>query len=273
LTDELRAQGHEVGETTVRTLLKEDLDFRLQANAKAREGTDHPDRNAQFEYINEQAIAFMDADEPVISVDTKKKELVGDFKNGGREWHPKGTPERVRVHDFPDKTLGKAIPYGVYDVGRDEGWVSVGIDHDTAEFAGAAISQWWRAMGSKAYPDAGHLLITADSGGSNASRNRLWKQTLQGIADRTGLEITVCHFPPGTSTWVERRRGAVGSGSSCGRPLSRLRRCLNPSHGPFVPAPARHTGHGDFFHPALPVESESRPYTRCGLDSLRESTR
>jgi hypothetical protein len=221
LTDELRAQGHEVGETTVRTLLKEDLDFRLQANAKAREGTDHPDRNAQFEYINEQAIAFMDADEPVISVDTKKKELVGDFKNGGREWHPKGTPERVRVHDFPDKTLGKAIPYGVYDVGRDEGWVSVGIDHDTAEFAGAAISQWWRAMGSKAYPDAGHLLITADSGGSNASRNRLWKQTLQGIADRTGLEITVCHFPPGTSKWnkIEHRMFSHISQNWRGRPL------------------------------------------------------
>jgi hypothetical protein len=221
LTDELRAQGHEVGETTVRTLLKEDLDFRLQANAKAREGTDHPDRNAQFEYINDRAIAFMDADQPVISVDTKKKELVGDFKNGGREWHPKGKPERVRVHDFPDPTLGKAIPYGVYDVGRDEGWVSVGIDHDTAEFAGAAISQWWGAMGRKAYPDAGHLLITADSGGSNASRNRLWKQTLQGIADRTGLEITVCHFPPGTSKWnkIEHRMFSHISQNWRGRPL------------------------------------------------------
>ncbi len=221
LTDELRAQGHDVGETTVRTLLKETLAFRLQANAKAREGTSHPDRNAQFEYINDRAIAFMDADEPVISVDTKKKELVGDFKNGGREWHPKGTPERVRVHDFPDPKLGKAIPYGVYDVSRDEGWVSVGIDHDTAEFAGAAISQWWSAMGRKAYPSAGHLLITADSGGSNAARNRLWKQTLQGIADRTGLEITVCHFPPGTSKWnkIEHRMFSHISQNWRGRPL------------------------------------------------------
>lgn len=221
LTDELRAQGHEVGETTVRTLLKEDLEFRLQANAKAREGTAHPDRNAQFEYINDRAIAFMDADEPVISVDTKKKELVGDFKNGGREWHLKGKPERVRVHDFPDPTLGKAIPYGVYDVGRDEGWVSVGIDHDTAAFAGAAISQWWSAMGKRAYPDAGHLLITADSGGSNAARNRLWKQTLQGIADRTGLEITVCHFPPGTSKWnkIEHRMFSHISQNWRARPL------------------------------------------------------
>jgi hypothetical protein len=221
LTDELRAQGHDVGETTVRTLLKDDLEFRLQANAKAREGTSHPDRNAQFEYINDQAIAFMDADEPVISVDTKKKELVGDFKNGGREWHLKGSPERVRVHDFPDPKLGKAIPYGVYDVGRDEGWVSVGIDHDTAAFAGAAINQWWSAMGRKAYPAAGHLLITADSGGSNAARNRLWKQTLQGMADRTGLEITVCHFPPGTSKWnkIEHRMFSHISQNWRGRPL------------------------------------------------------
>jgi len=221
LTEELHAMHHEVGETTVRALLKRELRYRLQANAKTREGSDHPDRDAQFRYINERAIAFMDANQPVISVDTKKKELVGDFKNGGREWHPTGEPERVRVHDFIDPQKGKAIPYGVYDIDRDEGWVSVGIDHDTAEFAGAAITQWWRTMGSKAYPEAERLLITADSGGSNGARCRLWKQAIQEFADRTRLAVTVCHFPPGTSKWnqIEHRMFSHISQNWRGRPL------------------------------------------------------
>lgn len=221
LAEELRDRGHQVSETTVRRLLKEELEYSLQANAKTREGAEHPDRNAQFEYISDQTIAFLDAGQPVISVDTKKKELVGDFKNGGREWQPKGEPERVRVHDFADPTLGKVIPYGVYDFGRDEGWVSVGVDHDTAEFAGAAIKQWWTTMGKKAYPEAQQLLITADSGGSNAARSRLWKRTVQDIANRTGLEITVCHFPPGTSKWnkIEHRMFSHISQNWRGRPL------------------------------------------------------
>ena len=168
LAEALRKKGHDVGDTSVRTLLQK-LGYSLQANAKVREGTAHPDRNAQFEYINAQAEAFLAANEPVISVDTKKKELVGDFKNGGREWHPKGKPERVQVHDFIDPELGKAIPYGIYDISRDEGWVTVGIDHDTAQFAVSSITQWWKAMGRKAYPNAARLMITADSGGSNLS--------------------------------------------------------------------------------------------------------
>jgi hypothetical protein len=221
LAEELRAMGHQVGESTVRHLLKQELGYSLQANAKAHEGADHPDRDAQFEYINAQADAFLRAGQPVVSVDTKKKEIVGDFKNGGREWLPKGEPERVRVHDFLDPQLGKAIPYGVYDVGRNEAWVSVGIDHDTAEFACATIERWWKTMGSKAYPGATQLLITADSGGSNSSRNRLWKRTLQDIADVTGLEITVCHLPPGTSKWnkIEHRLFSQISQNWRGRPL------------------------------------------------------
>ena len=220
LAEALKAMGHEVGETSVRSLLIE-LGYSLQANAKVREGTSHPDRNGQFEYINAQADAFLAANEPVISVDTKKKELVGDFKNGGREWHPKGEPERVQVHDFIDPELGKAIPYGVYDIGRDEGWVSVGIDHDTADFAVSSITQWWKTMGSKVYPDATRVLITADSGGSNSSRSRLWKLGLQDFADVTGLDVTVCHFPPGTSKWnkIEHRLFSHISMNWRGRPL------------------------------------------------------
>lgn len=220
LAQALRKMGHEVGETSVRRLLKE-LGYSLQANAKVREGTSHPDRNAQFEYINAQAEAFLAANEPVISVDTKKKELVGDYKNAGREWQPKGQPERVQVHDFIDREIGKAIPYGVYDLGRDEGWVSVGIDHDTADFAVNSILQWWKTMGSKAYPDAGRLLITADSGGSNSSRSKLWKLGLQDFADATGLDVTVCHFPPGTSKWnkIEHRLFSQISMNWRGRPL------------------------------------------------------
>jgi hypothetical protein len=220
LAEALKVMGHEIGETSVRSLLVE-LGYSLQANAKVREGTSHPDRNAQFEYINAQAEAFLAANEPVISVDTKKKELVGDYKNGGREWHPKGEPERVQVHDFIDRELGKAIPYGVYDIGRDEGWVSVGIDHDTADFAVSSITQWWKSMGSKVYPDATRVLITADSGGSNSSRSRLWKLGLQDFADVTGLDVTVCHFPPGTSKWnkIEHRLFSHISMNWRGRPL------------------------------------------------------
>lgn len=220
LAEALKEMGHHVGETSVRTLLGE-LGYSLQANAKVREGTNHPDRNEQFEYINRQAEAFLAANEPVISVDTKKKELVGDYKNGGREWQPKGQPERVQVHDFIDREIGKAIPYGVYDVGRDEGWVSVGIDHDTAQFAVSSITQWWKAMGTKVYPDARRIMITADSGGSNAAKSRLWKLELQDFADVTGLDVTVCHFPPGTSKWnkIEHRLFSHISMNWRGRPL------------------------------------------------------
>jgi len=206
LSVELRAMGHEIGPQKVSELLAE-LDYSLQSPRKTREGSSHPDRNAQFEYINEQAKSFLSRGEPVISVDTKKKELVGDFKNGGREWRPQGQPEPVRVHDFLDPALGKAIPYGVYDVNRNEGWVNVGVDHDTAEFAVESILRWWRRMGKKAYPAAKELLITADAGGSNGSRSRLWKVELQRLADVTGLKVVVAHYPPGTSKWnkIEHR--------------------------------------------------------------------
>jgi hypothetical protein len=179
----------------------------LQANSKTKEGAAHPDRNAQFEYLNAQVQAFQARGHPVVSVDTKKKELVGEFKNGGREWRPQGEPQAVRVHDFADPHLGKAIPYGVYDLTANTGWVSVGMDHDTAEFAVETLRRWWRSMGSPLYPTATALLITADGGGSNGSRGRLWKVTLQRLADELGLSITVCHFPPGTSKWnkIEHR--------------------------------------------------------------------
>jgi hypothetical protein len=178
-----------------------------QANQKTREGGGHPDRNAQFEYINAQVTALQRRGQPVISVDAKKKELVGDFKNGGREWQPLSVPEEVRVHDFQDKGLGKAIPYGVYDITNDQGWVSVGIDHDTAEFAARSIRRWWEEMGRARFPRARELAITADGGGSNSCRSRLWKVALQGLADATGLVLRVLHFPPGTSKWnkVEHR--------------------------------------------------------------------
>jgi len=196
----LREQGHAVSHETVRQLLL-GLDYRLQATAKTREGSEHPDRNAQFEHINAEAERFQAAGQPVISVDTKKKELVGDFANGGREWQPNGEPERVRLHDFPDPYLGKISPYGVYDRAAKAGWVSVGVDHDTAAFAVHTIQTWWERMGRKQYPTATELLITADSGGSNGSRSRLWKTELQRFANASGLAITVCHFPPGTSKW------------------------------------------------------------------------
>ena len=206
LAEELRKQNHPVGARTVAALLR-DAGFSLQGNRKTREGASHPDRNAQFEYINEEVLRFQKRRQPVISVDTKKKELVGDFKNNGREWHPQGEPEEVRVHDFQDKNLGKAIPYGVYDIFNNQGWVSVGIDHDTARFAAETIRRWWAKMGAKRFPRATQLMITADGGGSNGSRCRLWKVALQDLADDIGLKLNVRHFPPGTSKWnkIEHR--------------------------------------------------------------------
>jgi hypothetical protein len=216
----LREQGHAVSHETVRQLLL-GLDYRLQATAKTREGSEHPDRNAQFEHINGEAERFQAAGQPVISVDTKKKELVGDFANGGREWQPRGTPEEVRLHDFPDKQLGKVSPYGVYDLAANVGWVSVGIDHDTAAFAVHAIQTWWERMGREQYPAATELLITADSGGSNGSRAKLWKTELQQFADASGLSIRVCHFPPGTSKWnkIEHQMFCHITENWRGRPL------------------------------------------------------
>ena len=200
LADALREQGHRVHFASVAKLLR-GLGYSLQANRKTKEGASHPDRDAQFQHISATAAAQLAAGEPVISVDTKKKELVGDFKNGGREWRPKGEPELVRTHDFKDKQLGKAIPYGIYDLADDTGWVNVGIDHDTAQFAVASIRSWWEHLGSRRYPEAKTLTITADCGGSNGNRTRLWKTQLQRLADLTGLAIQVCHFPPGTSKW------------------------------------------------------------------------
>jgi hypothetical protein len=204
----LEALGHHVSHTVVAELLHE-LGYSLQGNVKTREGRQHPDRDAQFRYIARQVRTAQRRGQPAISVDTKKKELVGPFKNGGRAWRPTKTPERVRVHDFviPGAAGGKAIPYGVYDLHRDEGWVSIGLDHDTATFAVRSIRRWWRQMGRPVYQDATTLLITADAGGSNGARLRLWKWELQQLANRTGLTITVCHFPPGTSKWnkIEHR--------------------------------------------------------------------
>jgi Rhodopirellula transposase DDE domain len=206
LASALSKDGWQVSSTTVGRLLN-GLGYRLRAVRKTREGTSHPDRNAQFEYINATATAWLRRRQPVISVDTKKKELVGDFKNGGREWQPKGAPEKALVHDFPDDSIGKAVPYGVYDMARNEAWVSVGRDHDTPEFAVASIRQWWNMMGKRAYPDAKELFITADAGGSNGYRARSWKLELQKFADDTRLRVRVSHFPPGTSKWnkIEHR--------------------------------------------------------------------
>jgi hypothetical protein len=221
LAEELQKQGHAVSDRTVARLLKR-AGYSLQANRKTREGASHPDRNAQFEHINRRVLACQRRSQPVVSVDTKKKELVGEFKNAGEEWQPKGEPEEVKVHDFPDKKLGKAIPYGVYDLACNEGWVSVGIDHDTAQFAAASIGRWWREMGSRRYPRATELMITADGGGSNGSRNRLWKVALQGLANDLGLALHVCHFPPGTSKWnkIEHRLFCFITKNWRGRPLT-----------------------------------------------------
>lgn len=221
LAAELQRQGHKVGRQKVADLLA-DLAYSLQGNRKTKEGTAHPDRNAQFEHINTQVAAFQKRGQPVVSVDTKKKELVGDFKNGGREWRPQGDPELVRTYDFADKTLGKVNPYGVYDQTANVGWVSVGVDHDTAAFAVESIQRWWAKMGSCRYQDATALLITADGGGSNGSRSRLWKVALQRLADATGLRISVCHFPPGTSKWnkIEHRMFSHISMNWRGQPLT-----------------------------------------------------
>ena len=220
LADELGRQGHQVSARKVGELLHEQ-GYSLQANRKTEEGSDHPDRDAQFGHINQLALDFQERGQPVVSVDTKKKELVGNFRNGGREWQPKGQPERVATHDFPSQAGGKAIPYGVYDLAQNQGWVSVGTDHDTAEFAVATLQQWWQQMGAVAYPEAQELLITADGGGSNSSRGRLWKVALQRFADATGLRITVCHFPPGTSKWnkIEHRLFSHITQNWRGRPL------------------------------------------------------
>lgn len=228
LAQELQGKGHRVGERTVARLLH-DLDYSLQANRKTREGNSHPDRNRQFAYINAQVRAFQERGQPVVSIDTKKKELIGDFCNKGREWQPKGTPEEVRIHDFPDPNLGKAIPYGVYDMTMNQGWVSVGIDHDTARFATATLRRWWYRMGSPVYPKAQALLVTSDGGGSNGSRNRLFKVAVQDLADEIALPISICHFPPGTSKWnkIEHRMFCHITETWRGRPLQSLEVIIN----------------------------------------------
>ncbi len=206
LAAELKRQGFQVGRTKVAELLKR-KGYSLQANRKTREGKEHPDRNAQFEHINRRVMACQRRGQPAVSVDTKKKEVLGNRKNPGRTYRRRGKPREVDTHDFPDAKLGKAIPYGVYDLANNDAWVSVGIDHDTAEFAVASIAEWWKRIGRRRYPSAKRLLITGDSGGSNGHRNRLWKVELQGFANRTGLIVEVCHFPPGTSKWnkIEHR--------------------------------------------------------------------
>jgi hypothetical protein len=220
LAEELTRQSHPISDRSVAHLLRQ-AGYSLQANRKTREGGSHPDRNAQFEYLNNQVRRRQQRGQPVISVDTKKKELIGDFRNGGREWQPSGQPEEVRVHDFQDKELGKAIPYGVYDVTHDQGWVSVGITHDTAYFATATIRRWWQKMGAARFPAATGMLITADGGGSNGVRTRLWKVALQELADEVGMPLSVCHFPPGTSKWnkIEHRLFCYITQNWRGRPL------------------------------------------------------
>ncbi len=220
LANELNKQGHQIGERTVSRLLKAE-GYSLQSNQKSQEGNQHTDRNAQFEYINQKVLSFQKRNQPVVSVDTKKKELVSHFANGGREWQPKGNPELVNVHDFPDPELGKVIPYGVYDLTMNQGWVSVGIDHDTANFAVATLLRWWDQMGCRVYPHAHELLVTVDSGGSNSSRSRLWKVALQELANKIRLRISVCHFPPGTSKWnkIEHRMFSHITENWRGRPL------------------------------------------------------
>ncbi len=224
LAKELAKKGHHVCPTVVGNLLH-DMRYSLQANSKTREGGKHIDRDAQFAYINTQAVAFLAAHEPVISVDTKKKELVGNFKNNGREWHRQGAPEAVNVHDFIDRKLSRAVPYGVYDINNNVGWVSVGTDHDTACFAVNAIRRWWRTMGKKRHPEAKRLMITADGGGSNGYRVRLWKVELQKLADELRLAITVCHLPPGTSKWnkIEHRLFSFITINWRGKPLRSYR--------------------------------------------------
>jgi hypothetical protein len=220
LAAELQAQGHTVSERSVNRLLHAS-GYSLQSNRKTIEGGDHPDRDDQFQHINRRVKAYQKQGQPVVSVDAKKKELVGRYRNGGREWQPSGSPEEVNVYDFIDKDLGKAIPYGVYDQTANTGWVGVGVDHDTAEFAVETLRRWWRNMGRRVYPQATKLLVTADGGGSNGSRCRLWKMELQRLASETGLQISVCHFPPGTSKWnkIEHRMFCHITENWRGRPL------------------------------------------------------
>jgi hypothetical protein len=228
LAAELGRQGHPVSDRTVAALLRVEH-YSLQANRKTQEGSSHPDRDAQFGYINQQAILALREGRPVVSVDTKKKELVGEYKNSGQEWQPRGQPQEVNVHDFPDPTRGKAIPYGIYDIANNEGWVSVGTNHDTAEFAAASIGRWWREMGRQRFPRATRLMITADGGGSNSSRSRLWKVALQELADELKMELQVCHFPPGTSKWnkIEHRLFCFITKNWRGRPLTSYQAIVN----------------------------------------------
>jgi transposase len=228
LADELAQRGHPVGFRSVPRLLRK-LGYSLQSARKTLEGKQHPDRDAQFGHINTTVAAAVAARQPAISIDTKKKELVGDFKNAGREWHPEGQAPRVNTYDFPSMAEGKAIPYGIYDIAKDTGFVSVGIDRDTAQFSVAAIGAWWQQLGRERYPDASSLTITADCGGSNGNRTRLWKTELQRLADQTGLQITVCHFPPGTSKWnkVEHRLFSFISKNWRGRPLASYQVIIN----------------------------------------------
>ncbi len=228
LAAELQRQEHRVSDRTVAALLKA-AGYSLQANRKTREGSSHEDRNAQFEHISRRVLGFQRQGEPVVSIDTKKKELVGEFKNSGQEWEPAGEPVEVKVHDFPEQGLGKAIPYGVYDLASNEGWVSVGIDHDTARFAAASVRRWWQEMGRGRFPRATKLMITADGGGSNGSRNRLWKVALQDLADALGLRLEVSHFPPGTSKWnkIEHRLFSFITKNWRGRPLTSCQVIVN----------------------------------------------
>jgi hypothetical protein len=228
LAAELCRQGHSIGARTVASLLYA-AGYSLQANRKTREGKNHPDRNAQFEHISQQVQRVQKRGQPVVSIDTKKKELVGDFKNPGQEWRPEGDPQPTRVHDFKDKDLGKAIPHGVYDMTHNQGWVSVGINHDTAEFAANSIRQWWEKMGQRRFPRASELMITADGGGSNNYRSRLWKVALQKLADQLDFKLKVCHFPPGTSKWnkIEHRLFSYITSNWRGQPLVSLATIVN----------------------------------------------
>lgn len=228
IADNLKAKGHQISHTTAMQILK-DNDFRLQANSKTKEGRDNPDRDKQFHYINNIAKRYLSANDPVISVDTKKKELIGNYKNNGRNWLPKGEPLEVNGHDFPNKEKGKAVPYGIYDLKNNQGYVNVGINHDTSEFAVNSIKRWWTYLGKKKFLNSKRILITADSGGSNGYRLRLWKKELQELADGTGLEINVTHFPPGTSKWnkIEHRLFSFISTNWQGRPLTDYETIIN----------------------------------------------
>jgi hypothetical protein len=228
LAKELVNQGYKISHSKVGQILSEE-DYSLQGNAKVKEGDTHQDRDAQFGYINKKAKKYLKENDPVISVDTKKKELIGSYKNNGKTWEPKGSPVKVNVHDFPDKEKGKAVPYGIYDQGQNEGWVNVGVSKDTAKFAKESIYRWWQKLGKKRYSQAKRLLITADSGGSNSRRSRLWKQEIQDLANETGLRITVCHYPPGTSKWnkIEHRLFSYITMNWKGRPLTSVQMIVN----------------------------------------------